>query len=769
MLNSLNTSAQDMFASDYRVYIEGVQIPFESAHISNVFGELPTATVTLPPWPGLNEMGRNYAPKIHIFWRDYNYAVTTGEVSKVGDASTLENAKRDAYKQIFSGIVTGVSDSKEISPEGGGQQVTLNCSHHLVVLNDILLRFANQHITAAEAQLDPYAEGSIQSSQWDLNTMMLKAMIGITDTTDEKIISHIPAGKLDDLKGTPGIIRVLWNILKWDSRRTQEGDADSEALTDMFIPLVESGIKFWEKMAGHPSIEAGIQSDRVPYKEEIETKNGIEAEVSGDVMVPGAFRTFIGGAAQKELSVAAMNSVMAGMGTPEAIDFMSVVQMTLQKLEYEMAVLASPISKTDGKAIEYIVKPVLPYYYAPICNVVLPNMISNISVSSNFGALPTRTVNLNNFTSLVTGTHSGGVPFQQYTAPHSVRYARAGGPGGDLKASLNANNNKVGVYEWGAGIKSKTYHLPPIYNVLQSNLDKIEREEGEDTTVIGASGKAIAEAAWNKLYPEARWPGATGYNPLSDAAGVSGFQRLNFLYSDHDFAMETAKVRTATAAGCFNPYAIVGYPMDLVDPVPSRESYHGMCTSVSHTIHAAGTAATSYSISAVSSFSELALYNLPAVNPYLVSVFDMQEDMRIYGNPKAYAKACVIYQEMFGVGAAEPALLQEYDTGTVIPFTRDNGGNWTTSEADTSSLYNTQQGSLALVARNIQSLIEVEADTGNSFIDIAHWADVTEENIKVVDNVMRVDFAPSTGKVSTLALDAESSPLVTYGAQTLNL
>lgn len=765
----LNTSGQDMFLMDYRVYIEGVQVPFESAYISNTFGNLPSANVTLPPWPGLEEMGRNYAPKIHIFWKDHNFGVSRSEAITLTSAGALRDAKRDAYKLIFSGIVTGVVSSKEVSPDGGGQQLTLNCSHHLEVLSDILLRFANQAISSNMSQIDPHAEGSVSSSEWDLNTTMMKALQGVSESAAEGDLRHVPEGKFDDLKGTPGMLRVLWNILKRDSKRNMGADNDAEAMVDMFIPMVESGIKLWEKMAGHRSIEEGIQVARATYpavdtSRGFQTPNPSDATPTENLMIPGAFRTFIGEAAQKELSVAVMNSVLAGMGTPESQSFMNIMHATMQKLEYEMIVLAAPVSRADGKSIEYIVKPILPYYYAPISNVILPNLLSNITVNSNFGAMPTRTVNLNNWTALVSGASTGGVPSSQYTAPHSVRYARAGGAGGNLAGSTNAYNNKVGKYEWGRGIKSSTSHLPPMYNVLQASLDYKETSaggSGADTTVIGASGKIAASAAWSKLYPEAKWPGVNAYNPLLDSSNISSFQRMQFLFVDHDFAMETARSRTASAAGCFNPYAIPGYPMDIIDPVPSKESYHGLCTSVTHTFHASGSATTSYSMAAVNTFSELARYNLPAVNPYLTSALDFDEDFRIYGNPKAYAKACQVYQEVLGVGAAEPALLQDYDTGTVIPFTRDGAsGCWTTASSDT--LYSTQQGSLMLVARNIQSLIEVESDTGNSFIDIEDWIEVGIDDVEVLDNILRVNFDAASGSVTTQGIDAESSPFLDY-------
>ncbi len=757
----LNNNAQDTLYLDYRVYIDGVEIPFESASISNVYGGLPSASITLPSWPGMVELGRNYAPKVNIFWRDYNFAVVQSERANEGDTANLRNKTRDAYKLIFSGIVTGTTDSKSVSEAGGSLQLTLTCMHPIEVLRDITLRFANQTIAAAQASTGASAEIAVESSEWDLNSTMLKALQGVVETDLDGDLGHVPEGKLDDLKGTPGILRVLWNILKRDSNRPQGADNDSEAMVDMFIPLIEDGLRFWRRMSGHSTIEEGIQSNDGRYQYTgTDPRRGTPEETSGMVMVPGVFRTFIGEAAQQELSITMMNSVLSSVGSVEATSFKDVFNATLEKLEYEMITLSSPVSKRDGSITEYVVKPKLAYYYAPICNVVLPNMLSSITVSSSFNGIPSRVVNLNNITALVNGITAGGSPAQQYVAPHSVRYARAGRDGGNLFGSTNAYNNRVGVYEWGSGIKSSTSHLPLMYNVMQSKLDRQETDAGTlDSSVVGSQYHQGAIAAWEASHPESRWPGRDSYNPLTDASQISAFQRMQFMYVDHDFAMETARSRTAQATGCFNPYAVMGYPMDVIDPVPSRDSYHGLCTSITHSFSNSGQASTSYGLSAVSSFTELAQYNLPAVNPYLMSALNLTNDPRIYGNPEAYQTACQVYIDVFGVGAAEPALLQDYDTGTVIPFTRDGAtGCWTTSSSN--DFYNTIQGSLILVARNITSLTELEADTGNLFIDIDDWRDTSENDVTYYDNPLTISIA--NGDVSTSGIDPESSPFLTY-------
>lgn len=766
LMPSFNTNQQDIFAADYRVYIEGVQVPFESANISNVYGQLPSASITLPPWPGLQELGRNYAPKIHIFWRDHNFAVTQGEAAGLS-GSKLRDAQRDAYKLIFSGVIVNSMDSKNISTESGSQTLSFSCVHPLTYMNDILIRYGNQAIQAAQAQLAANADSSATLAEWDINTLMIKALMGVRGGESSDSVHYVEPDKLGELQGTPGILRVMWNALKRDAN-TPKGLGKSSVLTEIYIPLIEEGLKFWERMTGHPDIEAGIQAEdgRINYNDGSDGSaiKGVNPELTGSIMVPPVFRSFLGEAAQKELALTSMASLRAGAGSPETSSFMDHIESILRRLEYDMVTLSSPVSVgvNGDRMYEYLVKPIIPSYYAPICNAVLPNMLTNMSVSNGYQNMPTRTVNLTNLVSVINGAVNGTSPDQAYVSPHSVRYARAGGAGGNLADSLSTYNNVPGKYEYGSGVRARTTQLPSLYNLMKLSLERKEAEEGPDDQVVSSNSYSDALQAWDTMYPGSKWPGSNKYNPLSAASGISSFNRLNFMYSDQQFATESAKARTAQADGVFNPYAIVGYPMDLIDATPSRESYHGLCTSVTHSIHAGGSATTSYSLSAVSSFSELALYNIPAVNPYLSSVFEFGTDSRIYANETAYRKACEIYLGVLGVGAAEPAILQDYTTGTPIPFGR-KGGCW---ENSTSGLIDTVQGSLMLVARNITSLHELDKDRLSSslspFIDIADWSDSELSDTTTIPSATSVEMSNNKAKILTPGRDTESSPFLDY-------
>ena len=755
----------DNFAADYRLYIEGIQVPFESVHISNVYGSPPSASVTLPPWPGLQELGRNYAPKIDVFWRDHNTAIPEKGRDPKKTPSDTRVETRDAYKLIFSGVISGTVDSKSISPEGGSQSMTVNCVHPITYLNDILIRYGNSIVTAAQANLAPNADSTQPIAEWDVNTMMIKALMGVSAGAKDGDTNYVEKDNLEALNGTPGMLRVIWNILKRDASREGGGIFKSEVLNNMYIPLVDKGIKLWDRMSGHPSIEGGIANYKVKYNDGTDNSaiQGVDEDLTGDIMVPGVFRSFLGSAAQKELAIMASQSLMNGMGSTESTSIMQHFQELLQRLEYDMIVLGSPVSKEDGKILEYLIKPIMPSYYAPLCNVVLPTMLSNVVVNSNYEGIPSRTVNISSFVSSVSGAMSDSGPAHSYTAPHSVRYARAGGSGGKLADTLYSYLNIPGKYEYGSGVRAKTTQLPTLYNFMGSYLDRKEKESGVDESLAGnKSDYEKATTAWNTMYPDSKWPGASNYNPLNSGSGISSFSRLNFMYSDQQFAMETSKARTAQASGVFNPYAIVGYPMDLVDATPSRESYHGLCTSISHTIHASGQATTNYGVSAVASLSELASYNLAAVNPYLSAAFEFGDDSRIYKNRTAYVKACKIYDEVLGVGAAEPALLQDADTGKMSRFTR-RGGFWANRSSDFNT---TTRGALMLVSRNITTLTELEADRVKSglskYIDINDWITVDSNSIDEKISYTTVEMTADKAKILTRGIDAESSPFLEY-------
>ena len=750
---SYKTNNKDIMYSDYRLYIEGIQVPFRSISITQAYKQPPSATISIPPFPGLCEIGRNYQPKVHVFFKDHNSGVPDKSVVFSSEEDRLAS-ENNGYKLIFSGIITSNSDSKSVSAYGGSQNMTLTAEHTSVILDQILFKYSNASQASRSRLTDSTnSSGIAVIGESNSGAAIILALQGIENGgslySGDKVNIRYDHGNFERLKGIPSAMVVIWNMLKRDSK-SGHLSTDTEALTDMYIPLVEDGMKFWKKVTGHSLIEEGTSNIKVKDTEvhQVDTEDNTR-----QTMVPPMLKSFIGDAAQVKATQSAAANFGAGSPSEEVLSYGEHMASMLESMDYEMITLASPIVKKDGTITEYIVKPTLPTYYAPICNVLLPNMITNVSVNNGYREVPTRINCIQNSIAggdyMTTGTRS-----YNYSAPNSVRVARAG-PDSDLSQTTVSFANRVGRFEWGQGIKARTTQMPSIYALLQSIMAKRELDGETDINIADTANYGLAVSAWNNMYPDAK-----KFNPLRQESNIRNFQRMPFLYVDSLFASSTAAARSASVQGVFNPYAVVGYPMDIVDAAPSRESYHGMCISITHSISADGAASTSYQLGSVSTFAELAKFNLPAVNPYLMAVLGFEDDVRIYGNTKAYEEACKLYAEVFEVGAAEPSFLQNYDTGTIRKIFR-KGGFWGIDNAGVG--LDSVLDSLSLVARNIQSLSDVEDDTGNKFISIDSWKYLDPAKAKHMPSHYRVrDASISNGKISTPGLDIESSPFLDY-------
>ena len=147
----------------------------------------------------------------------------------------------------------------------------------------------------------------------------------------------------------------------------------------------------------------------------------------------------------------------------------------------------------------------------------------------------------------------------------------------------------------------------------------------------------------------------------------------------------------------------------------------------------------------------------------------------MYGNTPAYQRACQYYNDVLGVGAADPTILEAYSTGRPIPVKR-NMGVWEIGEADTltgsthPTLYNTTLGNLNLVARNIASLLDIEKEHGSersaeTFVDIDMW----NQGSPTVEEVRKgpwVNDQSGTQDSSTLrGRDMECSAFLDYDSE----
>lgn len=987
-----NNLGGDNLYGNFRLYIEGIEVPFSSASVTNTYRGLPTAQIVLAPWRGFSEISKGYFPKVHLFYRDFNQGLAPYDIKRMAAGlatgnmlnaqSAMEEAgetynklERHAYKLIFGGVVTSVTDSKSLAGEGGSASVVLSCVHPYYLLNEILFKYIGtnpQETTARDSAFGIMVDGGNVGSLYTIEQALAgvrapgDGQVTLEDGgKDTSVLSDTMADNYWRLQGIPGVIVALWNSFKRSAYSTDQ-QKNKTIMTKMYIPLLESGLKYFSKMTGHPVIEGVIQKDSktpptqapattqtaatgsspkaVPglttmssrgKKELIEFSEGrhyklyddatgktiahaldatgtptigvghavdktdtqfdgktlSDAQVDNlladdisnseravaklgltlsqgqfDALVDltfnvgpggpgrdGALRqsngqpstlvrlitegntqgaanefmswVYSGGKVSQGLvnrrkrdqaffldaplpsaqSLAAnayssrgsneematnngklipgnMNGMlpraiaeqllhilsghMTSGGTGEVMSFGQLIDAFLEVVEYDHIIMNSPAKvgvSGQPELIDHVYKPKMFAYYAPICNVLLPYMYESYSVNIGTDQVPSRVIyNGMPFTADSAANSGTAVNMHNYVAPHSVRVALA--DGGNLAQTLISLVASPGKYEWGSGVRTADGTLPYWYAVLSH-----QAASGNVGDLANGTTLENLKAAWNKLYPE-----DPTLNPWdTDLSGIDAYQRLFFTGVDVEFSNAYSQARQGSVDGVFNPFIIPGYPMDVVDPSPLRESYHGFCTSVTHNIDATGHASTSIGMSSAYTFSEIATCYIPGTYPWLLAQLKMDENLKMYGNTPAYQRACQYYNDVLGVGAADPTILEAYSTGRPIPVKR-NMGVWEIGEADTltgsthPTLYNTTLGNLNLVARNIASLLDIEKEHAmvtETFVDIDMW----NQGSPTVEEVRKgpwVNDQSGTQDSSTLrGRDMECSAFLDYDSE----
>lgn len=982
-----NNLGGDNLYGNFRLYIEGVEVPFSSASVTNTYQGLPTAQIVLAPWRGFSEITKGYFPKVHLFYRDFNQGLAPYDmkkmVGKVTDEATINNAmetfnkvERHAYKLIFGGVITSVTDSKSLAGDGGSASVTLSCVHPYYVINEILFKYIGTNpvlTTARDSAFGIMDDGGNLGSVYTIEQALAgvrapeEGQVTLEDSPKAGDISVLSDTMKDNywrLQGIPGVIVALWNSLKRSAYSTEDSQLDKSIMTKMYIPLMESGLKYFTKMTGHPVIEGSIQKDakvaatpppattqtaatgsapEQAYgiinmsdrgkKELIEFSEGrhyklyddktgktIEHAVDAvgtatigvghavaktqtaydgktlsddqvnlllaydvgvaelavgklglklsqgqfDALVDLTYNVGPGGRGKKDgalwqasgepstlvrlitegntqgaanefmswvyaggqvsqglvtrrkrdqaffldaplpssQSIAAnayssrgsneemasdngklipgnMNGMLPGAmaqqllhilaegmtsgGTGEVMSFGQLVEAFLNVVEYDHVILNSPAKvgiTGRPELIDHVYKPRMFAYYAPICNVLLPYMYESYSINIGTDRVPSRVIyNGMQFSADAVANAGNSVNMHNYVAPHSVRRVLANG--GNLAKSLDSLVAAPGKYEWGSGVRTADGTLPYWYAVLSQ-----QTQSGNVGTLVNGTTLDNLKAAWDKLYPD----DAT-LNPWNtELAGIEAYQRLFFTGVDVEFSNAYSQARQGSVEGVFNPFIVPGYPMDIIDPSPLRESYHGFCTSVTHSIDASGYSATSIGLSSAYTFSEIATCYIPGTYPWLLAQLKMDSNLSMYGNTPAFQRACQYYNDVLGVGAADPTILEAYSTGRAIPVKR-NKGVWEIGEAETltgsthPTLYTTTLGNLNLVARNIATIIDIERDhavLAETFIDIDMW----NQGSPTVEEVRKgpwVNDQSGTESSSTLrGRDMECSAFLDY-------
>jgi hypothetical protein len=120
-------------------------------------------------------------------------------------------------------------------------------------------------------------------------------------------------------------------------------------------------------------------------------------------------------------------------------------------------------------------------------------------------------------------------------------------------------------------------------------------------------------------------------------------------------------------------------------------------------------------------------YNLPANEKYDSNTGDVESvHQTLIGNDRARLAADQFYKSVFGVGAADPTDMYDFEQGTARALARQNGfwmagsgGSVATANGGQGNDNYTGVGALRLVRRQIESRASIETKFGLKFIDLA--------------------------------------------------
>jgi hypothetical protein len=765
--NTLNQIYQPV-----KVYIEGVEVPYSSISINQTMRGLPTCEMEIPPSPGLMEIIRYYQPKVHVFYTDLDQG---------GD------------RLLFWGHLSSAMYSKNRGGSGYNS-VRFRCNHRLKLADDILLYFGS-HVVG----VDTKEEGSsIAMDDLTSTQSIVRAFEGITGPrilAKDKIspyntnLEQIDLTKLPEtvgsfegrLIGMPGAMVNLWNQLKRAACNNPNLHLNMLA---MYIPLFEEGLSYFKRLSGHYLVERYQQDNRKKFCPP-------EQSTTYDVLVPYMYTSSSQDAAQSFYAISAAKAAIGGDG--EMTGFLQLCDAFYDSMLYEMVTLASPAEvaldpttplgelSDSLSVVETIIKPSTPFYYAPICNVIFPRMFTAIDIDQDEQAVPTR----------VSARHdqipsSGGTLYSYYRGPNSVREAIALGSyfssdkAGDnrtydLAITTAADTNVPGVFEQGRGIHPYHINLPwwlvlmiKTYNTNDADGQSFPKADSADYQDM-----LLRMADWEQRYaysfdsqgaPQPN-PLKKTLNPNSPLSGVQAYQTLLFNSVDYEFTKAVSRARQGTVSCVFNPYIVPGYPMDVLDDSPNCPSFHGMCSSVTHTITATSISTTVGIVAAVS-YAELSMYYLPPMHPTLMSQLGMINQTTsvtpepaykgagkgsgetslptstpyadtsgignvastLLQNPDAKAKADEFYWSVLGVGAADPTELYDYQVCQPRPQIRKASGyqlevmpsldSLTSPDGGDYNDWNTVPGNLRLVSRNIEGKESIASKFKYTFIDL---------------------------------------------------
>ena len=694
----------DVVAPDYRVYIEGVQVPFEGFTINSGMGTMPQADLQVPAAPFLMDIARYYSPKVHIFYYD------------------RFSSRADPFKLLFSGFINQAQYRK--STENNSYNITFSCSHKYTVLEQILLDYVSAQ--------DPNfvgSQGVVTETIYSSLYQSAKAMQGISlpPSATEVTLATSSAGTADpsvcptflsnqyglgQFTGLPGVAVNLWQQIKQGAYAVLNKNPTYEGtFFSLYKPLVEGnyydfgkaatqagGLQFFQRLTGHAIVENALNT--AEYTCGTKTIKG--------TLIPPSYYSVLGGASQVEMVIRNLSNFTQSLG--DQASFLNMLGSAYEAIDYDMLFLASPVVGPQGNIYDTLVKPRLPFYYSPSCNVYYPTMYDTLTVTYDEYSTPTRLTVISQ-----EALQTSKMLMAQYRSPPEWRSAIAQaykGTAGTAADTLAGNFGAFSIFEQGKGVISSVLNMPQWLNYYHQTKTAQPAYVNQS---VASQNESLFSQSWQNRYGS-----SDQMNPYSSASKLQPYQQLLMASTDSFYTQQVAKQKMGSVEGPFNPYITPGYSMDILDASPVAPSFHGLCISVTHAVDAHGSARTVANFVSAMTYSELANYYYPMISPWLQLTLGLVPNPTIVNNPSGVAAANSFYSTLGGtVSCAPPELIYDFSLGRSAPVNRSgnvlSAGSTIYTPTNPSQTY---EGGLYLNFREIESKADIEQATGLKFIDM---------------------------------------------------
>jgi len=714
-------SSSDQIFQEFKLYIEGVQTPWINITITQSMGSLPQANIVIPPQVGLMDIARFYQPKVDIFFNERDTNID---------------------KVLFTGVIVASSYNKSKEGNSGSMGVNFTCIHRYNLITECLVDYAGA-VRDAGTDLGGTTASAGMADLLNSTTAIVEALsgwtkVGVGGTTINPLNDYSTATPLgptysspdpavgstsrtdvlpsylapfaNRLIGMPGVFINYWNQLARASfnpylKMYQGG------FRVFYKPLIEDGLNFFRRLSGHMLIEKAVNNDK---------QTGCGPNNDKTILVPPAYQVFLKSSVQANLAITNMRSFM--QNSNDTTNIYSIFQNFYQTMEYDIITLACPAEVPKDPnisgvtyAVDTIVKPSMPFYYSPNCNVLFPSMYTSISVNYDESSMPTRLDVLNDEDGGVAGAFS-----THFRSPASIRTAIAEkntNGNSTLAGTTGPSFGAIGRYEMGRGIKYEATSMPnwlsSIFTSFKNNT--AENNAAEVPPPDSAAGKAIQllRAGWKVRYPK-----HPEMNPWDPESNILPHQRILFLTADYYYTKKFASTKAGNINCLFNPYIIPGYPMDVMEASPNLPSFHGLCVAVSHNI-SANMVSTQVSFAAAMTYTELANYYVPFINPYLEVQLGLAANPTLVNTDSgaALGYANDFYNPTIGVKAVRPETLFDYKTGIANSVKIDGNGQIVISSGNLAE-HSFEDDLLTICKRPIESKDDYATRSNVSFIDM---------------------------------------------------